>query len=701
MDPTRSRFKIFAWSLAPWMVVGLFLLGRLVHLQVRRTSTLQQLATAQHLVELEHTDPRLTIIDARGEVLAIDLPAKDLFAHPALFRVPPAKVADVLAPILGTSSHHLRARFRESPTGVCLAYQLDMARSNQVARLSLDGLELVNHPQRLYPQRAAVASVVGYVDTEGQGQAGVEASFDAGLRQPPRIMSSWVTGRGSLLARRFPRPLLFESEQALQLTLDTDLQVAVVQLLQSALQQFQARRIAAIVMEAQTGAIRCLATVPGFDPNDYQRFDVDQFRCWPVMDLFEPGSTFKPVNMAIALEHSAVGLIDRVPDSGVVHVNGTRIENVGAPSRGHAGRTTEWLTPADVLRRSSNVGMVRIMRRLDPNRYHRSLVRLGIGAPAPAPSTACWDFVSAPAPSVLKPRREFVEHPIEPATAAFGQGIAMTPLKLLQLIAVLANGGVSVTPHVVWGVVPYGPYGVPEGQPYQAGWLLKDGQPLLHPRVPLLPRCLQPRMKPSAGLQGEEPVMWSSWHGLQDSVEPSPPCEWQRPMLRPVQGRPAPRARMSDLYFGHVPVPSVELGWVDPVTIPPHARGRRRMFSPQTCQAVRSMLTRVVQEHDATGARCFIPGYEIAGKTGTAQKPSASGGYLPDAVVTSFAGIYPAKRPQLVTLVVIDEPLDPYRFASDTAADLTQAILAKVALLDGDSPSYPVVNAAERDWTGK
>ena len=694
MDPSRYRPKISAWSLAPLVVVGVFLFGRLVHLQLRRAGTLHQLATAQHLVALEHTNPRLTIVDARGEVLAIDLPAKDLFAHPTLFRVPAGKVADVLAPILGTSPHHLRARFRESATGVCLAYQLDIARSNQVARLALDGLELVDHPQRVYPQRAAAACVVGYVDTEGRGQAGVEASFDAGLRQRPRSVSSWVTGRGALLARRFPRPLLFETEHTLQLTIDTDLQVAVAQLLESALQRFQARRIAAIVMEAHTGAVRCLATVPGFDPNDYQRFGMDQFRCWPVTDLFEPGSTFKPLNMAIALEHGAIGLTDRVPDSGVVHVNGTRIENVGAPARSHL---TEWLTPAEVLRRSSNVGMVRIMRRLDPGRYHRSLVRLGIGAPAPTPSTSCWDFIAAPAPSVLKPRQEFVDHLIEPATAAFGQGIAMTPLKLLQLIAVLANGGVSVTPHVVWGVVPYTPGGLPASTLPRA-WTLKDGQPLLHPRVPLLLRSFQPQGQRAGtlrpGQERVEPAMWSSWHGLQDPEDAPPPCEWGQTGPRP------PSDGMGDLYFGHVPVASTDLGWVDPVTIPSHAHGRRRMFSPQTCQAVRAMLTRVVQEHDATGARCFIPGYEVAGKTGTAQKASPTGGYLHDAVVTSFAGIYPANRPRFVTLVVIDEPCDPYRFASDTAADLTQAILTKVALLDGESPSYPTVSVAERQWKG-
>ena len=692
IHPNPRRPHLSAWSLIPFGVVGILLISRLLYLQVRRADTLRQLATAQHLVELEHTDPRLTIVDTRGEVLAIDLPAKDLFAHPALFRMPAGQVADVLAPILATSAQHLKARFRESSTGVCLAYQLDMARSNQVARLSLDGLELVDHPQRIYPQRGAVASVVGYVDTEGHGQAGVEASFDQGLRQRPRRVSSWVTGRGSLLAHRFPRSLLFSQERALQLTIDTDFQVAVVHILQAALERFQARRIAAIVMEAHTGAIRCLATVPSFDPNDYQRFGVDRFRCWPTTDLLEPGSTFKPINLAIALEHEAIQLTDRVPDRGVVEVRGTRIENVGART---TGQTIEWLTPGDVLSRSSNVGMVQIMRRLNAARYHRSLVRLGIGAPPPLPTIGPSDFISVHAPSVLKEREEFVSHPIEPAAAAFGQGIAMTPLKLLQLIAMLANGGFSVTPHVVWGVVPYPPGGTHD-------WLstairLKDGQPILHPRVPSIQWAQVFKGASPAPVQAN--ATWSSWHGVvepgQESGGHVPTEEWERPGLRA-----SPR-RIDALYFGHVPVPSIELGWLDPGVVPPHARGRRRLFSRQTCQWMLDMLTRVVHDQEATGARCFVPGYEVAGKTGTAQKPSPTGGYLPDAVVTSFVGIYPASHPRFVTLVVIDEPRDPYRFASDTAADLTQAILTKMILLDGDRPTYPVISLAERDWSSR
>lgn len=669
---------------AVWLSsMGLLFFTRLAGLQLEKYVELKFLSQVQQIAKVDVGEPRRTIVDCHGNILAIDLPAYDLYAHPSMFPISSVRMARILAPILEVSVNYLQDRFGEGSTGICLMRQISTRKSTQLLRLGLDGLELVRHPQRLYPQRGSLAHVLGYVDTEGSGQAGIEASLDHALRVPNHEVPSWTDGRGNFLGSRFPKPVLFHEESVVQLTLDVALQDRVSQLVQESQERFGAKRIAAIIMEAHTGAIRCLATTPSYDPNLYSWFPMERFRCWPMTDLFEPGSTFKPINLAIAIENGILHPTERILDTGNMLVGDNWIRNVGG------GLVWDYnpdhLTPTQILQRSSNVGMVRIMQALDPEIYHRNLVRLGIGSidstveHRSQSSKDVHDLTADYPLSVVKERYEFINHEIEPATAAFGQGIAMTPIKLLQLIAALANGGISVTPHIVWGILPQLDSFPPLSIPVSKSQL--SSTPFQFPswfRTPSL------ASKPLKEPQAEQDMMgfggYNSWTVSRTKVQ-------SRRNLVP---------EAYSLFFGHIPVPSLELGWFDLETIPPHARERRRLFSPQTCRVILGMLEQVILEANATGSRCFIPGYPIAGKTGTAQKPSPDGGYFSDSVVTSFVGIYPVSQPRFVTLVIIDDPIAPFRFAFNTAADLTQAALSELICLEGDRPIYPTLSIVER-----
>jgi cell division protein FtsI (penicillin-binding protein 3) len=348
-------------------------------------------------------------------------------------------------------------------------------------------------------------------------------------------------------------------------------------------------------------------------------------------DLFEPGSTFKPINMAIALETQSIATTDRIQDPGSMVVGTETIMNVEYdPNKSYQEK---YLTPAEVLKYSSNVGMVRILQKLSPDKYYDWLTNLCDG------SNLTADLPNVGTQSQLKSRSEFCNHPIEPAAASFGQGLSMTPLKLLQLTAAIGNGGYLVTPHVVSGIL--------EGM-----------------------GSLEKYLKPNLTRQD-----------LQLLQEPP---------------------HSEDLYFGHIPIPAKALGWRLEQTIPPHARTRRRIFSPITTRAILQMLEEVIL--DGTGKRCFLPGYRVAGKTGTAQKASQHGGYLENAVVTSFIALYPVQNPKYATLVVIDEPEGPYGFASNTAADLTQAVISKIIFLNREPETYPRISLSERiypNWISK
>tara|TARA_E500000075_G_scaffold19909_1_gene16718 strand:+ start:1 stop:981 length:981 start_codon:yes stop_codon:yes gene_type:complete len=213
-------------------------------------------------------------------------------------------------------------------------------------------------------------------------------------------------------------------------------------------------------MDATNGELLVLASTPTYDPNRYWRFSPARFREWSVQDLYEPGSTFKPINLALALQEKAIRPKDRVNDVGQLTIGGWPINNHDKEAHG-------LVDFAKVLQVSSNVGMVQAMQRLDHNTYWDWMNRLGIDR---RPDT---DLPGAVA-GQLKTKEQFISHPIEPATTAFGQGFSLTPLKLVQLHAVLANGGHLVSPHITRGFRS-GDALAPAADP--------GGQPLLKPEV--------------------------------------------------------------------------------------------------------------------------------------------------------------------------------------------------------------------------
>ncbi|MFM9158621.1 MAG: penicillin-binding transpeptidase domain-containing protein, partial [Dolichospermum sp.] len=193
-----------------------------------------------------------------------------------------------------------------------------------------------------------------------------------------------------------------------------------------------AKRGAVIVMDALDGSLLALVSQPSYNPNEYGKSDISLFKNWTVADLYEPGSTFKPVNVAIALENGIIKPDDIFVDPGSIQIGKHTIKN--AEKTGY-----RQLTIPQILQTSSNIGMVKMMQRLKPSIYYNWLERLGLGQKF---KTDLPFEVSGQ----LKSQAEFISSAIEPATTSFGQGFSLTPLQLVQLHGALANGGKLVTP---------------------------------------------------------------------------------------------------------------------------------------------------------------------------------------------------------------------------------------------------------------
>lgn len=551
-----------------------------VYPQAPQGKKLSQIAHDQQTIELRFYIPRRQIVDRQNNVLASDRITYTLYVHPKLFirnsvPVKAEEIAAELAAILGNKTpEELLEMFEKQQWGIRLADNLPESVRDKINRLKVDGLDLTQNYSRFYPHQEMAAEVTGYVnrDSTRRPQAGVEYTQHQLLERKP---ISWKMKRSFNRDRAVFHPGELDRNQnlfnyddlRLQLTIDLRLQQLARAALKAQMDEYKAKRGTVIVMDVRDGAIAALVSEPTYDPNTYYKSDISLFKNWAITDLYEPGSTFKPINIALALDAGVISPHDTFDDTGKIEIGDAIVRNHDFEKKGARGD----LSLAEILRYSSNVGMIKIMSRMNPADYYRDLLKLGIEDKL--------DFdIPGYTPGRLKNEVEFTVRAIEPATTSFGQGFSLTPLKLIQLHGALANQGKLVTPHVVKG--------------------LSDYQGYLHYSLP---------------------------------------------------------------------------------------SSSKEIFSPETAAAVLKMMENVVEE--GSGMASKIPGYRIAGKTGTSQKAITEGGYDETAKITSFVGIFPLEKPRYAVLAVVDEPQGEYTFGSTVAAPIVRSVIEGIIGVEGIPPT--------------
>eukprot|EP00741_Cyanophora_paradoxa_P004839 tig00000836_g4695.t1 len=456
-----NRFRIFCVMMITF-VGAVFVLMRCAALCIWQKEFLSEKAILQQTTLVDRFEPRRTITDAVGQVLAMDEPCYDVYAHPRYFKKPAREIAGMLAPIVKRNPLELEIDLCQSrQSGILVARKIDEHQARDIALLRQEGIDLFQRNTRVYPHEEMAAEVVGYVNNDHKGQAGIEMSQQEVLLRRPRSDTGEVfippppkpkkddadrfkavkAGSGAL-APQTPLTVFATDKYTLRLHMDLRLQRAARKALIESMEKYSAKRGTVVVMDCHTGAIKALVTVPSYNPREFFKAPLELFKNWAVADLFEPGSTFKPINVAIALETGAIKPNDVFYDEGRMIIGGWPVENVDY----RYDKSHRQLTVSNILERSSNVGMVHIMQRIAPKMYHKWLGKLGIGADM---KTDLPGFSG----SSVKPIPIFARYAIEPATAAFGQGFSLTPLKLVQLHAALANGGTLVQPRAVAGLV--------------------------------------------------------------------------------------------------------------------------------------------------------------------------------------------------------------------------------------------------------
>ncbi|HYZ29941.1 MAG TPA: penicillin-binding protein 2 [Thermoleophilaceae bacterium] len=421
------------------LLFGLFLfllvcaVGRATWLTTVKASDLRSRAVSQQVEDIDVPATRGAIVDRHGVDLAVSEEAVTVFANPFLIKNP-AKVAAKVAPLLGMQEADVLKKISDSQKGfVFLKRKLQGLAGQKIEKLKIEGIGTMMEPKRTYPQGSLGSQLIGTVGTDNYGLSGLEQLLDKRLHG--------ADGRRRVVRDALGDPISIvdakraEPGQNVKLTLDATLQERVEAVLADVGQTYRPTGSTALVMDPRSGAILALANWPRVDANDISAAPPYARQNRTVAAAYEPGSTFKAITVAGALEEGLV-----TPDTPFsippqIQVADRTIKD--AEEHGY-----ETLTVSRILAQSSNIGAVKIGMRLGPTGFDKWVRGFGFGKDTGV------DLPGESPGIVLHPKQYSGS---SMGNLPIGQGIAVTPIQMAQAYTAIANGGIMHRPYVVQG----------------------------------------------------------------------------------------------------------------------------------------------------------------------------------------------------------------------------------------------------------
>ena len=433
MNPRRLHFQFFTVLL---LLGGLA--SRLVYIQVFQGLAYSEIARRQFIKKVKSESRRGDILDRNGNILATTLETQSIFAHPREL----AKSSDsfrFLAAALSLTPAELRQKTGGREDFVWLERKCSPAKAEEIAQKKIRGIGATPEQKRYYPNGILACHLIGAVGLDNSALAGVEQAFDAFLRGKSVIVDQVSDGKG----RRIETPsgsAPKAPQNVVVLTIDRSLQYIVEKELQRGVEENQAESGMALIQDPRTGEILASASYPPFDPGLFSngkapdRMAAAGLSNPVVSKLFEPGSTFKVVTFAAALEEKKFSSKDVVDcEDGEWKIAGTVI---------HDHEKSGVLPLSQVLEKSSNIGTAKIGLKLGKEKLYRYARAFGFGtrtgANLPGETEGLFRHPSKWSGATL---------PI----LSFGQGIGVTALQLIGAYSAVANGGDPVAPGLVGG----------------------------------------------------------------------------------------------------------------------------------------------------------------------------------------------------------------------------------------------------------
>ena len=443
--------------------------ARLFYLQVISAESLQRRAQSQWTSESAVKPLRGSILDRHGAVLAQSATAYTASVSPRQV-ADPARLAAILAPVLDVEASVIARKASDTGKGgVTLKRQLPRETARQLKAMladaaqrgskELSGLYLEEESKRYYPMGAFASQLIGLTTIDGEGQAGLEQALNRYLSGRPGRILEEIDGKGRELGYGGRTYIPATNGGSVTLTIDASIQSFAEQAAREALDVNGAKAVRALVMDPNTGEILAMVSKPDFDLNDPPRDDVAELtarlRNRAITDAYEPGSTFKTLTAAAALDAGLVSVNEGFYCSGSVVVDGGRIRCWGKP---HGAETF-----AQAIQNSCNPVFVEMGLRLGTERLYNYLDAFGMGRATGV------DIPGEAAGIVIG--RDAVKR-VDIARIGFGQSVAVTPLQLLTAFCAVVNGGRLLKPWVVKAITDA------DGAVVEAGQTKVAGQPI-------------------------------------------------------------------------------------------------------------------------------------------------------------------------------------------------------------------------------
>lgn len=419
-----------------WILGLLLVVIKLAIIQVFSHGKYEKIARGQMENRLVLPAQRGNILDRNGEVMATDLIYYSLAVRPRLLKNPESN-ARKIADLIQQSRNSVLQKVRTNKPFVYLAHRLTPETAEKIRALKLQGVILEKKFSRYYPYGQTGAHLLGYCDFDNHAKAGLEMGYDEFLKGTP----GWSIYLRDALGNQFPNLDFPASEPVngmhLETTIDVVYQGILDEEVKKAVEAHQAGSGSAILMNPLTGEVLGMANYPGYNPNEYNRYSMERYLNRAIIDLYEPGSTFKMVSLALCLEQLHLDMQNEV----IFCENGSYLmaQKVIKDHQRYGN-----LTARQVFENSSNIGVIKLSKRFKAPAFYRYARDFGFGAPTGID-------LPAEAGGILHKPAEYSRHSL--SFMSIGYEVAVTPLQIVSAYAAVANEGRLMQPYLVRRVV--------------------------------------------------------------------------------------------------------------------------------------------------------------------------------------------------------------------------------------------------------
>lgn len=418
------------------LIVFFFVLIKVFYIQVIEYKKLNTLASELWSRELTVQADRGKILDRNGKVIVDNVTTVGLYLVPNQI-LNKSEVASTLANILGVSYDEM-FRHVSKKTSIERVHpegrNLDFEIADKINSYNYDGVYLLKESKRNYKYKNLLSHVIGYTGIDNQGLSGLELLYDKELTGKNGSIKYYSDGKG----KRLSMPEVYSEPKSgsdIKLTIDLDIQLSLENELSNAYTKYEAEGAIGLVMNPKTGAILAMSSYPSFDPSNYKEYSAEVInRNLAIWANFEPGSTFKIVTLAAAINEGKVNIFeDHYYDSGKVKVANATLHCW--KRKGHGDQTY-----VQVVENSCNPGFVSLGQKLGKELLFKYITELGFGKKTGID-------LNGEGTGILFKMDKI--GPVELATSAFGQGISVTPIQQVTAVSSIVNGGTLYVPYVV------------------------------------------------------------------------------------------------------------------------------------------------------------------------------------------------------------------------------------------------------------